>query len=95
MKLRPLHDHVMVQRVEEDNSKVGSLFVPDSAQEKPQKAKVIAIGGGGLLPNGTRAAMDVAVGDIILFGKYGGSEAKIDGEDYLILRESEILAVVA
>lgn len=95
MKLRPLHDHVMVQRVEEDNSKVGSLFVPDSAQEKPQKAKVVAIGGGELLTNGTRAAMDVAVGDIILFGKYGGSEAKIDGEDYLILRESEILAVVA
>ena len=95
MKLRPLHDNVLVKRSEAQEKKVGSLFVPDSAQEKPQEAEVIAVGSGTQLKDGRRVAMEVKVGDKILFGKYSGSETKVGGDEYLILRESEILAILA
>lgn len=94
MKLRPLHDHVLVKRSEEQVNKIGSLYVPDSAQEKPQEAEVISIGAGKQLKDGRRVAMEVKPGDKILFGKYSGSETKVGGDEYLILRESEILAVL-
>ena len=95
MKLRPLHDNVLVKRSEEQSKKVGSLFVPDSAQEKPQEAEVIAVGSGTQLKDGRRVAMEVKVGDKILFGKYSGSETKVGGDEYLILKESEVLAILA
>jgi chaperonin GroES len=94
MNLRPLHDHVLVKRIESQANKIGSLYVPDSAQEKPQEAEVVAVGAGKQLKDGRRVAMEVKVGDRILFGKYSGSETKMDGQEYLILRESEILAVL-
>jgi chaperonin GroES len=94
MDLRPLHDRVLVQRLEEGESMKGSIIIPDSAKEKPQQAKVVAVGSGKLLEKGERAAPDVKAGDRILFGKYSGSEIKLDGEEYLILREDEILAVL-
>lgn len=95
MNLRPLHDRVIVRRTEESESdKVGSIIIPDSAKEKPQQAEVVAVGIGALLETGERASMDLQPGDRILFGKYSGSEVKLEGEEYLILRESEILAVL-
>lgn len=94
VKIRPLHDRVLVQRIEDEQKSGGGIIIPDSAKEKPQRGKVIGVGAGRLLEDGTRAAMDVQVGDRILFGKYSGSEVKIDGEEYLILREDEILAVL-
>jgi len=94
MNLRPLHDHVLVKRLETQSNKIGSLYVPDSAQEKPQEAEVLAVGAGKQLKDGRRVAMEVKVGDKILFGKYSGSETKVSGEEYLILKESEILAVL-
>jgi chaperonin GroES len=94
MNLRPLHDHVLVRRTSETESKVGSIIIPDSAKEKPQQGEVVAVGSGTLLGTGERAGMDVRAGDRILFGKYSGAETRIDGEDYLILRENEILAVL-
>jgi chaperonin GroES len=94
MDLRPLHDRVLVRRLEEQESKRGGLFIPDSAKEKPQQADVVAVGNGKLLESGERVALDVKAGDRILFGKYGGSEVKIDGDEYLILREDEILGVL-
>lgn len=94
MDLRPLHDRVMVKRIEEEETAAGGIIIPDSAKEKPQQAQVIAAGNGKLLENGERAPLDVKPGDRILFGKYGGAEVRLDGEDYLILREDEILAVL-
>ena len=94
MDIRPLHDRVFVKRLEESESKVGSIIIPDSAKEKPQQADVICVGGGKLLESGERASMDVKAGDRILFGKYSGAEIKVGGEEYLILREDEILAVM-
>ncbi len=94
MNLRPLHDHVLVKRLDAQDNKIGSLYVPDSAKEKPQEAEVVAVGAGKQLKDGRRVAMEVKVGDKILFGKYSGSETKMDGQEYLILRESEILAVL-
>jgi chaperonin GroES len=94
MDLRPLHDRVLVRRLEEQESMRGGLFIPDSAKEKPQQAEVVAVGSGKLLENGERAPVEVKPGDRILFGKYGGSEVKIDGSEYLILREDEILGVL-
>jgi chaperonin GroES len=94
MEVRPLHDRVFVRRLEESESKVGSIIIPDSAKEKPQQADVISVGGGKLLESGERASMDVKAGDRVLFGKYSGAEIKVSGEDYLILREDEILAVL-
>ena len=94
MNLRPLHDRILVRRVEESEQMRGGLYIPDTAKEKPQEAEVVAVGNGKLLDTGERAALDVKAGDKILFGKYSGSEVKIDGEEYLILREDEILAVL-
>jgi chaperonin GroES len=94
MDLRPLHDHVMVRRLDEGEQIRGGIIIPDTAKEKPQQAEVIAVGNGKLLETGERAALDVKAGDRILFGKYSGAETKIEGEEYLILKEDEILAVL-
>jgi chaperonin GroES len=94
MDLRPLHDRVLVRRLEEQETKHGGLFIPDSAKEKPQQAEVVAVGNGKLLENGDRAPLEVKPKDRILFGKYSGSEVKIEGTEYLILREDEILGVL-
>lgn len=94
MEIRPLHDRVLVKRLEESESKAGSIIIPDSAKEKPQQAEVVSVGNGKLLESGQKAAVDVKAGDRILFGKYSGAEVKVGGEKYLILREDEILAVL-
>jgi len=94
MTIRPLHDRVLVKRVEEQETKIGGIIVPDTAKEKPQRGVVMGVGNGKLLENGERVPIDVQVGDNILFGKYSGSEIKIDGTEYLVLREDEILAVL-
>ncbi|MBY0374218.1 MAG: co-chaperone GroES [Bryobacteraceae bacterium] len=95
MKLRPLHDRVLVKRIEETESKVGAIYVPDSAKEKPQQGEIVAVGEGSLMKNGERTKLEVKPGDKILFGRYSGSDVRVDGEDYLILREDEILAILA
>jgi chaperonin GroES len=94
MALRPLHDRILVQRTEEEEQKFGGIIIPDSAKEKPQQGKVVAVGAGKADKDGKRIALDVQAGDVILFGKYSGQEVKVDGEDYLIMREDEVLAVV-
>ena len=94
MALRPLHDRVMVTRLEEGEQVRGGIIIPDTAKEKPQQAEVKAVGNGKLLENGERVALDVKPGDRILFGKYGGAEITVNGEEYLILREDEILGVL-
>ena len=95
MKVRPLHDRIVVRRIEEKETAKGGIIIPDTAKEKPQEGKVLAVGNGKILENGTKIALDVKVGDKILFGKYTGTDIKIDGEDVLILREDEVLAVLA
>ena len=94
MNVRPLHDRIIVQRLEEGEQKVGGIIIPDSAKEKPQQGKVIAAGAGKSKDDGKRIPMDVKSGDTILFGKYSGQEIKLDGEEYLIMREDEVLAVL-
>jgi chaperonin GroES len=94
MTLRPLNDRLLVKRVEEKQQTVGGIIIPDSAQEKPQQAEVVAAGPGMRLKSGEFASMDVQAGDRVLFGKYSGSEVKIDGQEYIILREDEVLAVL-
>ena len=94
MKVRPLHDRILIQRLEEGEQKVGGIIIPDTAKEKPQKGKVIAAGTGKVKDDGTRQLPDVKAGDRILFGKYSGQEIKLDGEDYLIMREDEVLGVI-
>ena len=94
VKVRPLHDRVLVQRLELDEQVRGGIIIPDTAKEKPQEAKVVAVGPGKLQEDGKRQPMDVKEGDRILVGKYSGSEIKIDDEEYVILREDEILAVI-
>jgi chaperonin GroES len=94
MNVRPLHDRIIVQRLEEGEQKVGGIIIPDSAKEKPQQGKVIAAGAGKIKDDGKRVALDVKAGDVILFGKYSGQEIKHDGEDYLIMREDEVLAII-
>ena len=94
MALRPLHDRILVQRTEEEEQKVGGIIIPDSAKEKPQQGKVIAAGTGKAKDDGKRIPLDVKAGDLILFGKYSGQEIKLDGEEYLIMREDEVLAVI-
>lgn len=94
MGFRPLHDRVLVRRIEED-SKVGSIIIPDTAKEKPQQGEVIGVGPGARGDDGKIVALDVKKGDKILFGKWSGSEVKIDGEDLLIMKESDILGVIA
>ena len=95
VRIRPLHDRVIVQRLEEGEQKIGGIIIPDSAKEKPQQGKVIAVGQGKVKDDGKRQPLDVQDGDTILFGKYSGQEIKIDGEDYLIMREEEVLAILA
>ena len=94
MALRPLHNRIVVERVEQKEQKQGSIIVPDSAKEKPQEAAVVAAGPGKLDKNGNRQPLDVKVGDTVLIGKYSGTDIKIDGKEYTILTEDEVLAVV-
>ena len=94
MNLRPLHDRVLVRRLEEKESVRGGIIIPDSAKEKPQQAEVVAVGSGKMLEDGQRVAVDLKPGDSILFGKYSGSDIRVEGEEYLILREDEILGVL-
>jgi len=94
-EIRPLHDRVIVRRIDSNEVKTsGGLFIPDSAKEKPQEGEVVAVGKGKLLENGSRVEPDVKAGDRILFGKYSGTEVKLDGQEYLIMREDEILGVI-
>ena len=92
--LRPLHDHVVVKRTEEKEQMIGGLYIPDTAKEKPQQGEVVAIGDGRILEDGTRVPLDLNVGDQVLFGKYSGTEVKLNDEEYLILRESDVFGVV-
>lgn len=94
VSIRPLNDRIIVRRVEEQEQMRGGLYIPDTAKEKPQEGEVIAVGNGKLLDNGTRISIDVKAGDKVLFGKYSGTEVKLDGEEYLILREDDILGVI-
>jgi chaperonin GroES len=95
MNIRPLHDRIVVKRIEEETEKTASgLFIPDSAKEKPQQGEVVAVGSGKLNDKGERQPVDVKAGDRILFGKYSGSDIKIDGTEYLIMREDEVLGVL-
>jgi chaperonin GroES len=94
MDIRPLHDRVLVRRLEEGEQRRGGIIIPDTAKEKPQQAEVVAVGAGKILDSGERAGMAVEAGQRILFGKYSGSEIKVEGDEYLILREDEILGVL-
>ena len=94
MKLRPLHDRVIVKRMEEERMSSGGIVIPDSATEKPVRGKVLAVGNGKILDNGEKRALDIKVGDANLFGKYSGTEVKVDGEELLVMREEDIMAVV-
>jgi chaperonin GroES len=95
MKLRPLHDRVLIQRIEEKETVKGGIIIPDSAKEKSQEGEVIAAGAGKILENGSVLPVEVQAGDRILFGKYSGTEIKIEGQDYIILREDEIIGILA
>jgi chaperonin GroES len=94
MKIRPLHDRLLVERLEEKEVKKGGIIIPDTAKEKPQEAKVIAVGTGKVGDDGKKIPLDVKAGDKILFGKYSGSEVKIDDKEYLIMREDDVLAIL-
>ena len=94
MNVRPLHDRIIVQRLDEGEQKVGGIIIPDTAKEKPQQGKVIAAGNGKSKDDGKRVPLDVTTGDTILFGKYSGQEIKLDGEEYLIMREDEVLGII-
>jgi chaperonin GroES len=94
MNIRPLHDRILIQRLEEGEQKVGGIIIPDTAKEKPQQGKVIAAGSGKTKDDGKRIPLDVTAGDTILFGKYSGQEIKLDGEEYLIMKEDEVLAII-
>jgi chaperonin GroES len=94
MKIRPLHDRILVKRIEEQEVRKGGIIIPDSAKEKPQEGKVIAVGNGKVGEDGKKIPLDVKAGDRILFGKYSGSEVKIEDEEYLILREEDVLGIM-
>ena len=94
MKIRPLHDRVIVKRIEEEATTKGGIIIPDTAKEKPIEGKVVAVGGGKLLENGTKQPLEVKAGDRVLFGKYAGTDIKVDGEEHLIMREDDIIAIV-
>ena len=94
MKLRPLHDRVVIRRTEEERTSPGGIVIPDTATEKPIKGEVIAVGKGKILENGEIRALDLKKGDKVLFGKYSGTEVKVDGEDLLVMREDDIMAVI-
>ena len=95
MNIRPLHDRVVVKRMEEERTSAGGIVIPDSAAEKPQRGEIVAVGNGKVTDSGDMRALDVKVGDQVLFGKYSGTEIKIDGEDVLIMKEEDILGVLA
>jgi chaperonin GroES len=95
MKVKPLHDRILVKRIEEGEQVVGGIIIPDTAKEKPQQGKVVAVGAGKVDDKGKRVPLDVKDGDTILFGKYSGQEIKLDGEEFLIMREDEVLGVIA
>ena len=95
MKVRPLHDRILLKRIEEKESVKGGIIIPDTAKEKPQEAVVVAVGNGKILKNGTKLRLEVKAGDHVLFGKYSGSEIKLDGEEYLIVREDDVLGILA
>jgi len=95
MNVRPLHDRIIVQRIEEGEQKVGGIIIPDSAKEKPQQGRIIAVGNGKAKDDGKRVPLDVKSGDTILFGKYSGTEVKIDGTEYVVMREDDIMGVFA
>jgi len=95
MKVRPLRDRILVKRVEEEEKKSGGIIIPDSAKEKPQQAEVVAVGSGRVLEDGKTAPLTVKAGDRVLVGKWSGSEVKIDGEEYLILKEDEVLGILS
>jgi chaperonin GroES len=94
MKIRPLHDRILVKRLEEQEVKKGGIIIPDTAKEKPQEGKVIAVGGGKVNDEGKKVPLDVKAGDRILFGKYSGSEVKVEDEEYLIMREEDVLGIL-
>ncbi len=94
MKLRPMHDRILVQRVEEETETKGGIIIPDSAKEKPAEGKVVAVGNGKVGKDGKRITLEAKVGDTILFGKYSGTEVKIDGEEHLIMREDDVLGIL-
>jgi chaperonin GroES len=94
MNVRPLHDRIIVQRLEEKEERVGGIIIPDTAKEKPQQGKIIAVGKGRIEKDGKITPLDVKAGDTVLFGKYAGQEIKIDGNEYLIIREEEVLGVI-
>ena len=94
MKIRPLQDRILVKRLEETNQTKGGIIIPDTAKEKPQEGKVVSVGKGRVMEDGTQRKLDVKAGDKILFGKYAGTDVKIDDEDYLIMREDDILGVI-
>jgi chaperonin GroES len=94
MSLRPLHDRVIVRRMEEERTSAGGIVIPDSATEKPSKGEVLAVGNGKKLDNGQTQDLDVKVGDQVLFGKYSGTEVKVDGEELLVMKEDDIMAII-
>lgn len=94
MKVRPLHDRIIIERIDEGEQKVGGIIIPDTAKEKPMQGKVIAVGKGRVEKDGKVTPLDVKAGDTVLFGKYAGQEIKIDGSEYLIIREEEVLGVI-
>ncbi|PYM82231.1 MAG: co-chaperone GroES [Candidatus Rokuibacteriota bacterium] len=94
MKIRPLHDRILVKRVEEQEVRRGGIIIPDTAKEKPQEGKVVAVGNGKVTDDGKKIALDVKTGDRILFGKYSGNEVKIEDEEYVIMREEDVLAIL-
>ena len=94
MKVRPLHDRILVKRTEEQEVKKGGIIIPDTAKEKPQEGKVIAVGNGKVTDDGKKIPLDVKAGDRILFGKYSGSEVKVEDEEYLILKEEDVLCII-
>jgi len=94
MKIRPLNDRILVKRLEEEDKTAGGIIIPDSAKEKPAEGEIVAVGPGKMNDSGDRVAMDVKAGDRVLFSKYGGTDVKLDGDDYLIMREDDILGVI-
>jgi len=94
MNVRPLHDRIIVQRLDEGEQQIGGIIIPDSAKEKPMQGKVLAVGDGRMTEDGKRIPLDVVAGNLILFGKYSGQEIKLDGLEYLIVKEDEVLAVI-